>query len=275
MASTGHLIELGRRMPIAAYLRALWNRREFAWAVPMNELRAQNMDTVLGNLWHLLNPLMLVGVYWLVFGAILKVERVPGVPYIAFLAVGVFLFQYTQKSTIQGAKSIIGNVGLIRSMQFPRAILPLSAVIQETIALLPALVLMLIVVIVAGITPNPLWPLLIVLVALQALFNLGAAFIVARFTDYFRDLQNVLPYIFRLLFYASAIIFPASQYVDDDYLVFFDLNPLYAFVTTARDILLEGVFDPLRWASAVVWTAVLLVSGFLYFRAHEHRYGRG
>ena len=277
MASTSHLIELGRRMPASAYLRAIWNRREFAWAVPVNELRAQNMDTVLGNLWHLLNPMMLVGVYWLVFDLILDVtERgLPGIPYVAFLSVGIFLFQYSQKSTIQGAKSIVGNVGLIRSMQFPRAILPLSAVIQETVALMPALVLMLVVVLLSGIPPNPLWPLLVPLVAIQALFNLGAAFYVARFTDYFRDLQNVLPYVFRLMFYMSGVIFPASQFVPEEYLIFFDINPLYAFVTAARDVILQGVFDPWRWLSVLAWTLVLVTSGFFYFRANEHRYGRG
>ena len=277
MASTSHLTELGRRMPVSAYIRAIWNRREFAWAVPLNELRAQNMDTVLGNLWHLLNPLLLVGVYWLVFGTILDVSNrgLPGIPYVAFLSVGIFLFQYSQKCTIQGAKSIVGNVGLIRSMQFPRAILPLSAVIQETVALMPALGLMFVVVILSGIPPSPLWIALVPLVALQALFNLGTAFFVARFTDYFRDLQNVLPYVFRLLFYVSGIIFPATRFVPEEYLILFDVNPWYAFVTAARDIILMAEIDPWRWLSAFAWTVVMLVSGFFYFRANEHRYGRG
>ena len=277
MTTTSHLTELGRRMPPGAYLRAIWNRREFAWAVPFNDLRAQNMDTVLGNLWHLLNPLMLVAVYWMVFDLILNVDDrgLPGIPYVAFLSVGIFLFQYTQKSAIQGAKSIVANVGLIRSMQFPRAILPLSAVIKETVALMPALVMMLVVVLLSGIAPNPLWPLLVPLVAVQALFNLGAAFYVARMTDHFRDLQNVLPYVFRLLFYLSGVIFPATHFVPQEYLIFFDVNPLYSFVTVARDVILEGVFDPLRWLSVLAWTAAMLTTGFFYFRANEHRYGRG
>lgn len=284
--STSHLTELGRRMPVTAYIRSIWRRREFAWAVPLNELRAQNMDTVLGNLWHLLNPLLLVGVYWVVFGAILDIsasDRAPGlpdIPYVAFLAIGVFLFQYSQKCTIQGAKSIVSNVGLIRSMQFPRAILPLSAVIQETIALMPALVLMFIVVLIFGVTPNPAWLLIIPIVMLQAVFNLGAAMYVARFTDYFRDLQNVLPYVFRLLFYLSGVIFPAERFLTEEngleqYLVLFDINPLYAFITAARDAILQGAVDPILWISMTVWSVVLVVTGFFYFRADEHRYGRG
>lgn len=286
MTTSKPLIELGRRMPVRAYLRTIWNRREFAWAVPVNELRAQNMDTVMGNLWHLLNPLMLVGVYWVVFGVILDIsasDRAAGLPevsYVAFLSIGIFLFQYTQKSTIQGAKSIVGNVGLIRSMQFPRAILPLSAVIQETVALMPALGLMFALLLIFDVPPQPMWLLIVPLVIIQAFFNLGAAFFVARFTDYFRDLQNVLPYVFRLLFYLSGVIFPAERFLTEEngldrYLVFFDANPIYAFVTAARDALLRGTFDPLRWTSMLAWTVVLLVAGFFYFRADEHRYGRG
>jgi teichoic acid transport system permease protein len=286
--SSPPLIELGRRMPVSAYVRSIWNRREFVWAVPLNELRAQNMDTVLGNLWHLFNPLMLVGVYWILFGVILDINvgdrfdnpELANVSYVAFLSVGIFLFQYSQKCTIQGAKSIVSNVGLIRSMQFPRAILPMSAVIQETVALVPALILMFVLVSAFGVPPKASWLLILPLVALQILFNLGAAFWVARFTTSFRDLQNVLPYIFRLLFYLSGVIFPAEHFLTEEngleqYLVLFDINPLYAFVTAARDAILEGVFDPWRWLSMVLWAVGLLVTGFLYFRADEHRYGRG
>lgn len=275
-------------MPVSAYLRSIWNRREFVWAVPLNELRAQNMDTVLGNLWHLLNPLLLVGVYWLLFGVILDISvadrvdnpRLADVSYVAFLSIGIFLFQYTQKCTIQGAKSIVSNVGLLRSMQFPRAILPMSAVIQETVALMPALVLMFAIVLGFGVTPRITWLLILPIVAMQIFFNLGASFVVARMTDSFRDLQNVLPYIFRLLFYLSGVIFPAERFLTEEngldrYLVFFDLNPLYSFVTAARDAILEGVIDPWRWLSMAVWTVGLLTLGFLYFRADEHRYGRG
>lgn len=277
MVTSTQLVELGRRMPISVYLRAVWRRREFALALPLNELRAQNMDTVLGNLWHLLNPLLLLSVYALVFGVVLDVgERgLDDVHYVAFLSVGIFLFQYTQKSTVQGAKSIVSNVGLIRSMQFPRAILPLSAVIQESLALLPALVLMLVVVLVFGVSPTPLWVLLVPLVALQALFNLGAAFYVARFTEGFRDLQNVLPYFFRILFYVSGILFFAPEYVAPEVLPWFSLNPLYAFVSAGRDIVLMGSLELWPWVVITCWTVLLVVTGFMFFRAHEHRYGRG
>jgi teichoic acid transport system permease protein len=79
----------------ADYVRSVWARRDFATAVAVGEMRTQNMDTVLGNVWHILNPLLLIGIYYLVFGVILGLSERGGVDnFLAFLAVGVFMFHY-------------------------------------------------------------------------------------------------------------------------------------------------------------------------------------
>src|SRR5688572_2784464 len=118
------LVKLGTTPGVVEYLKALWVRREFAIAIPTAELQAQHRNTVLGGLWHLLNPLLQMGVYYLVFGVILDVNR--GVDnFLGFIAIGVFTFHFTTKSVTAGAKAITSNEGLIRAIMFPRAILPL------------------------------------------------------------------------------------------------------------------------------------------------------
>ncbi len=268
------LVRLGGKIPLRAYLRSLWARREFATVVPIGDLKAQHMDTVLGNVWHLLNPLLLVGVYFLVFGVILGTRR--GVDnFITFLAVGVFGFQYTQKAVLAGAKTIVSNQGLLRSIQFPRAILPVSAVVGQTVAFLPAASVMLLVALVTGERPTLLWLALVPVLALQALFCLGAAFVVARLTDMFRDFENVLPYFFRILFYLSGVLYSVEHYVSDPGLQrLFDVNPMYVFISLTRGPLLGLPMTGTMWLSALCWTTVLLAGGFAFFRAAEQRYGR-
>lgn len=268
------LIPMGRKRPLGQYLKEAWHRRDFAIALPMAELRAQNMDTVLGNLWHVMNPILLVGVYFLVFGVALSVDR--GVDnFLAFLAVGVFTYHYSQKTMMAGAKSIAANEGLLRSFQFPRTLLPASTVIGQTLAFLPAIAIMLLMAVATGEPPRLTWLLLAVVFALQALFNLGGTLVLARLADRFRDVQNVLPFAFRLAFYLSGILYLAEEYVPSSLLPLLNVNPFYVFVTLARAPVLGDQTTLVLWLSAVAWALGLFVIGFWYFRAAEHRYGRG
>lgn len=270
------LIDVRAKQPVGRYLADVWDRREYVMRVPIDDLRAKNYDTVLGNLWHLLNPLLLIGVYYLVFGVILGVDR--GVDnFIAFLAVGILTYQFTQKSAIQGAKAITSNEGLIRSLQFPRVILPMSIVLGETLAHGSALIVMFLVVAVSGEPITLAWVLVpVLLVPLQLLFNLGLAFFTARATDIFRDVENLLPFIFRIAFYMSGILYSVEAVVEDATArAVFALNPIYCFVSLARVLVIDEPFNPALLLSAVIWTVLVLVTGFAVFRAGEQTYGRG
>lgn len=270
---------LGSRQPLGAYLRSLWDRRELAREIAVGELRAENQDTVFGALWHLLNPLLLTAVYYLMFGVIFQGARMGIENFVAFLTIGIFVFRFTQKSTQSGAKSLVTNEGLIRSIQFPRAILPLSTVVQEFIALVPATLVMLTIALVTGEVPGWTWLLLIPLFVVQGLFNLGSAMFFARVTDIFTDTKNLLPFVFRLLFYLSGILYSVDRFVDptDQPVLWtlFHINPIYVYISVARDAVMWQIVDPLNWGLAVAYAVAAVIVGFAYFRAGEEQYGRG
>lgn len=255
------------------YLLRMWNRRSYLLHVPRADLAARNQTTVLGNLWHLLNPVLTISVYYLVFGVVLGVTR--GVEYfVAFLAVGIFVFQYTQKSVTESARSLVKKKGLMRSISFPRAMLPLSATVAETLAFLPGVAVMLAVTVAVGAPVRLAWVTVLVLVALQFVFNAGAGLVAARLTHQFPDFVNVLPYVFRLLFYGSGVLFSVSAYVENESLrSLFVLNPVYCLLELYRWSVL-GM--PAQWAELVslgLWTVVLAVFGFWFFRRAEATYG--
>lgn len=268
------LSRLGVRPSLSTYFREIWRRREFAWDVPIGELRSQHMDTVLGNLWHLLNPLLLLTVYFLIFGVVLQASR--GVDnFLAFLAIGVFLFHYTQRTVVTGAKSIVRNEGLIRSITFPRALLPLSSTVEQTLAFAPPCIVMILFAVVTGERITMQWLFLAPILAGLMLLNLGGAFIAARITNAFRDFENVLPFVFRILFYASGILYSVQDRVSDQrWLIAFAANPVYAYITLARGAVMGLPVGPEVVVSAAAWTLVLAVGGFVYFRAGEQEYGR-
>lgn len=269
------MIRLGERLGLGAYLRAIWARRELAVNMPLGELRAQNMNTVMGNLWHLLNPVMLVGVYFVVFGLILKVGDRGIDNFLGFLTIGIFVFFYTRKSIQSAAKSITASSWLIQSIRFPRAILPLSAVIGETIALAPATAVLLLVILGTGERLHPAWLLVVPIFLLQGLFNLGLGFLSARLADHFQDVNHILPYLLSIWFYLSGVMYSEQFVTDPTALRIFRANPMYVFITLVREALMHGTTSVELWLVALAWTVPLLVVGFLYFRAREQEYGHG
>ena len=271
------LVRLGGRPGIREYIRSLWARREFAMAIPRAELRAKNQNTVLGGLWHVLNPLLLVAVYYIVFDLILNTSR--GVDnFLAFLTIGVFVFHFTSKSVNAASKSITSNEGLLRAVAFPRAILPLSVVLSEFLAFGYALITMAGVVLATGERVYWTWLLIVPAIALQLLFNVGLALFVARLTNHFRDVAQVLPYLLRMWLYFSGVLYDPKRFVEEGSpaLAILEANPAYVYINLVRTAVLENTVPPAtEWIEAAAWGVGLLVLGFLYFRAREHEYGRG
>jgi teichoic acid transport system permease protein len=271
------LQDLGVVDSTSGYLRELWRRREYAIEVPLGNLRAAHMNTLLGNIWHVLNPLMLVGVYYLVFGILLPRVSEGTENYIAFLTIGVFVFRFTQSSVQQAAGSIVDNNNLIRSIHFPRALLPISVLVEQILLLIPSMIVTLVIVVLTGEQPHWSWLWLPAVFLLQSMFNLGAGFIAARVTDTFRDFQNVLPYVFRILFYLSGVLFSIEAIAPSHpwALELSYWNPAYAYITLARGSIFGSAFPTEVVVSAVLWAVVALVLGFYFFRAAESTYGRG
>jgi teichoic acid transport system permease protein len=272
--STDGLFPIGRPTPLGVYLRDLWARRDYIVQVPLNDLRSQNAHTLLGGAWLVLNPLLQVGVYFLVFGVIMPIDR--GVDsYLVFLTLGVFAFHYSQRIISDGARSMVSSMGLIRTLRFPRATLPLSNSVGQAVAFGPVFAVMLVVVVAHGNAPTARWLLLPVLFALQSMFSLGASFAAARFNHLYRDLENLLPFVFRLLFYVSGVLYSVDHYVDDAFLRgLFALNPMYVYVTAWRWVMVGGPATVVEATAAVAWALVALVAGFAVFRAGEQTYGR-
>jgi teichoic acid transport system permease protein len=273
---TSALTSINAQVSTREYLTEMWERRDFAIAVPLEELRTQHKTTLLGNIWHLANPLLSIAVYYFIFGILLKADK--GVPhFLLWLTIGVFAFRLTSSSVLGGATSISSNKGLIRAIKFPRALLPISVVFSRVITFGIELMLITGFTMIAGVGLSKRLLLLPVILLIHTALNLGGAFIAARLNEGYRDVQQIIPFVFRLLQYGSAVMFPIEAYLDDvDGWVktVISLNPIlrilemyrWAFIGTPINVNASIV-------SAIISFAVLLF-GFRYFRAAEWRYGR-
>ena len=117
---TSELSPVLGRPPVIPYCQELWNRRQLILAIPRNNLRAQNMHTLLGNFWYLLNPALQTLVYFFVFGLLFDADR--GVPnYLCYLVIGVLTFNVIGQALTSASRCIANHQSLIRSLYFPKS----------------------------------------------------------------------------------------------------------------------------------------------------------
>jgi teichoic acid transport system permease protein len=269
------LHDAGAPVSLRRYGQQVWAHREFAMMVPLGQLRARSQDTVLGRAWYLLNPLLLIGVYYLIFEVALGIEERGGVEdFLPFLTVGVITYAYTRGTVQSGATSILSNRRLVHTLGFPRVILPFGVLVAQTSTHLYAAAAMLLLVLPMGVTPTWRWGLLPVVVALHAVMNLGLALFAARLTFHFPDVANFLPFALRLGLYASGVIIPinATLIPASGLRTVLQTNPLYTIIDVHRQLILDAPLDARSWVLSVVWAGLFLVVGLQYFRRAESRY---
>lgn len=271
-----HLYPVAAELPLSRYLAQMWARRDFVVAMPFEELRVSHQNTLLGNIWHLGNPLLSVGVYYLIFGVVLQVTR--GVDnYIAWLTIGVFAFGLTSRTVLGGAAAISSNRGLMRSIRFPRALLPVSVVISRLLTFGFELAVVVAVILVTGEGVSLRWLALPLVLAVHSALNLGGAFIAARLNDTFRDVQQIIPFMFRLLTYMSGVIFPVERFLDlgnETIGWIIANNPLAAILDMYLWVFMGLPLEPGKVLLATGVALVFLTVGFVFFRGAEWRYGR-
>ena len=259
-----------------AYLRHMWARRHFAYSMPAERFRSRHQNTVLGNLWNLLNPLLTAGVYYLIFGVILNASR--GVDnYILWLVTGLFAFRLTQSTIAQGASSVTSRQGLVRSLRFPRALLPVSTTIGGLMTFTFEVSILFVFAFATGEGISWKVVFLPAVVALHTVFNLGLAFIVARLNDAFRDVQQIIPFVFMLARYLVGVMVPIERFSESAPAAIYYViawNPMVQILDLYRWIFMDVPVSLYDVVHAVVLSVLLLAIGFKFFIGAEHRYGR-
>ncbi|MFY9330352.1 MAG: ABC transporter permease [Candidatus Nanopelagicales bacterium] len=260
----------------------MWQRRAFIRAFARAKTEAENSRSRLGQLWQVLDPVFTMAIYWFLFGFLLggrgSVEN-----YTGFLAAGVFSFALIRQSVTAGARSISGNLGLVRAIHFPRAVLPLAVIVKQLRVFMISIPLMIGILLITGeqITWN--WLLAPVALALMTLFSLGMALVFARLVAAVQDVADVMPYFLRLWGYASGVMIPIADRLDrlgvpPWAVIIIEVNPGTVYLNIMRDALMSTYDAPggaTNWLLALAWSVGMGVFGMWYFWRAENRYGRG
>jgi teichoic acid transport system permease protein len=256
--------------PLRPYLRDLWRRRHFAFELARTNLRAQHFDTVLGQLWLIVNPLLLAFVYFTLVTIVRGGSR--GSEFLAHLMLGLFAFRFVRRSVRQGARSVVGGGRLILNMAFPRTLLPVASVLTGFMRFLPTLLIYAVVHVVVGLPVGPhlLWS--IPILALLVVFTTGVTMLVAAVQVYFRDLREFLTYLLRIWLFASPILYYADE-VPDRLQPIMAANPLYPMLGSLSDVVNQGQ-NPSHGLllASFAWTVAAFIIGGLFFISREREF---
>lgn len=267
------LVTLGVHQPVILYLRSMWARRDFAVALAKNDLRSRHMNSFLGQAWYLMNPALNIAIYFLIFGVVLNARR--GVDnYVSFLVIGVMFFRLAQNAVINCASCITKNSGLIRSIQFPRALIPVSVLIEALLQFIPSIFLIALVTVFDADAPSWNWLGIPLVLTATLTISLGLGLIAARIGAFLTDLQQLLPHLFRIMLYVSGVLFSVDDRIANETIrKLFFLNPFYDIIEGARWAFMGRPIGERVVVGLAAWSVASLVVGLLVFKRGEHRYG--
>jgi teichoic acid transport system permease protein len=281
LAAKHGLTVSGARPPLPEYVRQLWGRRHFIVAYSVARLTAQYTNARLGQIWNVLTPMFNAAVYFLIFGVLMGQNR--GIDnFLAYLVIGIFVFNFTQSAILAGTRSISDNLGLIRALHFPRACLPISITLIQLQQLLYSLIVLVSIVLMTGEPVRMRWVLIIPALLLQCVFNIGCAMFVARLGSEVTDVAQLMPFLLRTWMYLSGVMYSIAkvkQHLPGFSALILELNPAAVYIDLMRYALMSSVTAEQLphhvWFAALGWALVVGVGGFVFFWKAEERYGRG
>jgi len=254
---------------LGRYWKSLWSRRTFIAEYSKSELREQHFDSVFGQLWLVLNPLLLSAVYFIL---IVIIGGATDSARYAHLTASLFLFYLVANSLTGGVKSVTAGQRLILNTAFPRIMLPLSAVVIAVFKFLPTLFVFIVIKAVVGstFTWQMLWGIPVLLIAV--FLSLALAITISCINVYFRDIASFLPYLTRTLLYLSPILYEASA-LKPNLRALEVLNPLFPILDSWSRAMVHGEAPQMSsLLQGLAWATGIFFLGTYFFLSREREF---
>jgi lipopolysaccharide transport system permease protein len=252
-------------------LREAWAHRELALFLALRTLKLRYRQTFFGVAWALLQPLVALAIFSVVFG---RFARLPadGIPYAVFVYPALCIWTYVSTSVTASALELVEHQELVTKVYFPRVLAPVAALLPGVVDLAISLLLAGVLMAVTGVTPGPAVVLLPLWLLGAGIVALGVGLWLAALNIRFRDVRHTLPFVLQTWFFVTPIVYSSSVVDDETFRFLFALNPLVLIIDGCRWSLLDAPAPPLVDLVSAGVAAALFVSGLVYFRASERRF---
>lgn len=247
----------------------LWRYRELFYFFTWRDIKIKYKQTVLGFLWAILQPLLMMLIFTFFFGRALKIPS-QNLPYPVYVFSGLLVWNMFATGLMNASNSMVNNASIIKKIYFPRLIVPVSSILVALFDFLMAFVLFILLLLFYQQTVSWqaifIWPAAILLTVIA---TLGLGSWLAALNVKYRDFRYVIPFLVQVLFFLTPIIYPISilSYPWLKYILV--CSPMYAAVELFR-FPLTGIFPDINFLTISLTSGVVfLVAGILYFKRTE------
>ncbi len=241
--------------------------RDLFYFLVWRDIKALYAQTILGFAWAILNPLIQIVIFTIIFG---KVAKLPtdGIPYVLFSSVAIIPWTYMSDAMMKSSASLVTGQGMLGKIYFPRMLFPITPVLAKLVDFGISLILLLAIVIYYRVPLT--WNLLLLplLIVLMIMIPTAIGLWLSALAIRYRDVKFAMPFVLRMLIYTAPILYSASS-IPENYRILYSLNPLVAVIEGFRSCLLGIPIQYEYIIPGIITTVVLFISGAIYFKKME------
>lgn len=259
-------------------LREVWQYRDLMLLFVRRDFVSQYKQTILGPVWHIIQPVLTTIMFLLVFGKIANIQT-DGIEGVLFYMSGITIWNYFSSAFVSTSNTFVANAHIFGKVYFPRLVLPLSVVISNIVKFAIQFSILLLVMLwyffIKGTALHfgMSWLLIPVLVLMMAGYGLGFGIIISSLTTKYRDFNVLVTFGVQLLMYATPVAYPLSFIRNMSFAPVIEWNPLSPLVEGFRYALFQtkGFRMESLWYSSVIMIVTLVV-GVVLFRRVERTF---
>ena len=247
--------------------KELMDYRDLFLFLVWRDIKVLYAQTILGFSWAILQPLVQIVLFTIVFGKVAKIST-DGIPYFLFSTVAIIPWTFMSQAISQSSQSLVAGQNILGKVYFPRLIFPLTSVLAKMVDFGISLLIIIVVIVYYRVTPT--WNLLLLplFILHMVSFAAGVGFWLSAMAIRFRDVRYAMGFIVPALMYTAPIVYSASS-IPEKWRLIYSLNPLVGTIEGFRACLL-GL--PMPWVyiwPGMITAVLLLVGGAFYFKHIE------
>jgi lipopolysaccharide transport system permease protein len=255
-------------MTVGRGIRDLIHYRDLLVTLTIHRVKVRYKQSMLGIAWAVLQPLLLMLVYTVIFSVVTKMPS-EGAPYAVFVYAALLPWTFFSTSITTASTSLVAHNNLITKVYFPREILPLTYVLAALFDFAMASIVLVVLLAVYKVSIGAGIVLVLPVMAIAVLFSLAMALFLSAFQVRFRDIGIAMALIMQLWMYATPVVYPLSV-VPQRFRWLYSLNPMAGVVENFRQVVLQhGHLDVAVLLPGLVVSCLLLPTAYLYFKTAE------
>jgi len=247
--------------------KELADYRDLFFFLVFRDIKVLYAQTVLGFSWALLNPLIQILIFTVIFGKVAQLDT-DGIPYALFSTVAIVPWTYMSNAMSAGSTSLVSGQGMLGKIYFPRVIFPITPILAKLVDFVISILLIIVALMYYGVSPGMNLLLMPLFVLMMIAVPLGISLWLSALAIRYRDVKFAMPFVMRMLIYSAPIVYSATR-IPESWRVVYSLNPIVGVIEGFRACLL-GTDVPWMFILPGIFTSILLVvGGLLYFHRME------